>query len=257
MSSRLSRPQTFDNRSRLDHSRKHVSKPKKQPFNVVECENNNDEEDFGMYTLDLDPLSQPGKWLFALLKLVHDDRMAMVRSHIDSGGSCSTISLGQLRSAFPNIGLDKSKAVLRPYGNGSAIRPCGQVTLTCKRDSRFHMIQLQVLPDTIMQGKPALLSACDSVAMIFLGLRQDMVFELGVDSSKAFRLTKPVSNLLPAPGSLTKDMVVQAYDSVFKGLGCLDPPVSFKVNNAIPLVQMPFHRRPVAKHEKEKATLDI
>ena len=51
-------------------------------------------------------------------------------------------------------------------------------------------------------------------------------------------------------------MVVQANDSVFKGLGCLDPPVSFKVNNAIPPVQMPIHRLPAAKREKEKATLD-
>ena len=61
MSSRPSCPQTFDNLSRPDHSRKHVTKPKQQPVNVMECDNVDDEEDFRMYTLDSDPLSQPGK----------------------------------------------------------------------------------------------------------------------------------------------------------------------------------------------------
>ena len=202
MSSCPSCPQTFDNRSRPDHSRKHVSKPKQQPVNVVECDNVDDEEDFGMYTLDCDPLSQPGKRFFVLLKLVHDDRTAMVRFQIDSGTSCSTISLGQLRSAFPNIGLDKSN--LRPYGNGSASRPCGQVTLTCEHDSRFHMIQLQVLPDTIMQGKPALLSASDSVAMDILRIEADMVFELGVDSSKASQFDQARFQFASCPRFLNK-----------------------------------------------------
>ena len=82
------------------------------------------------------------------------------------------------------------------------------------------------------------MSASDSVAMDILRIEADTVFEFGVDSSKASCLTKPVSNLLPAPGSLTKDMVVQAYDSVFKGLGCLNPPVSFKVQTfqTVPLL---------------------
>ena len=46
-------------------------------------------------------------------------------------------------------------------------------------------IQLQLLPDTIMQGKPALWSASDRVAMDIRRIEADMVFELGVDSSKA------------------------------------------------------------------------
>lgn len=62
----------------------------------------------------------------------------------------------------------------------------------------------------------------------------------------------PASRDLPPPGQLCKVHVLQQYENNFNGLGCLGPPVSFKVNNKVTPVQMPIHRIPVAKREWQK-----
>ena len=78
---------------------------------------------------------------------------------IDSGATCNTVSASALHNAFPDIRLLPSRAVLRPYGNGLAIRPVGCATLVCDRQERFESLELQVVADKyMMSGKPNLLS---------------------------------------------------------------------------------------------------
>ena len=61
---------------------------------------------------------------------------------------------------------------------------------------------------------------------------------------------------LPPPGSLTKANILEQYADSFEGLGNLGPPVHFQIDESVQPVQMPVHRIPVAKREKEKEALD-
>ena len=66
----------------------------------------------------------------------------------------------------------------------------------------------------------------------------------------------PVQRKLGTPGQLTKENILEQYKDNFKGLGNLGPPVHFELRQDITPVQMPVHRVPVAKRDKEKAALD-
>ena len=66
----------------------------------------------------------------------------------------------------------------------------------------------------------------------------------------------PGSRKLSRPGSLRKDEVLDQYKDNFEGIGLLGPPVHFQVKENVIPVQMPVHRVPVAKREKEKEALD-
>ena len=66
----------------------------------------------------------------------------------------------------------------------------------------------------------------------------------------------PGSQKLSRPGSLRNDEVPDQYKENFEGIGLLGPPVHFQVNDNVIPVQMPVHRVPVAKREKEKEDLN-
>ena len=61
---------------------------------------------------------------------------------------------------------------------------------------------------------------------------------------------------LPPPGQLRKEDILDQYADTFEGLGQLGPPVHFQVDERVQPVQMPVHRIPVAKREREKQALD-
>ena len=46
------------------------------------------------------------------------------------------------------------------------------------------------------------------------------------------------------------------FSTNFSGIGCLDPPVSFKVKSDMTPTQMPIHRVPICKRVKEKVAID-
>ena len=55
---------------------------------------------------------------------------------------------------------------------------------------------------------------------------------------------------------LTKETLAEHYRDVFTSVGCLQPPVSFKVKDDVVPVQMSIHRVPLSKWEKEKTAID-
>ena len=71
---------------------------------------------------------------------------------------------------------------------------------------------------------------------------------------------KPIQLLskrqLPPPGRSRKKDILDQYATTFEGLGQLGPPVHFQVDERVQPVQMPVHRIPVAKREREKQALD-
>ena len=66
----------------------------------------------------------------------------------------------------------------------------------------------------------------------------------------------PAIRKLPPPGQLKEEHILQEYAETFSGLGCLGPPVHFTTKDNMSPIQMPVHRVPVAKREKEKVALD-
>ena len=69
-------------------------------------------------------------------------------------------------------------------------------------------------------------------------------------------ITIPATRKLLQPGKLQKENILQEYSDNFYGLGCLGPLVHFTCKENVTPVQMPVHRVPVAKREKEKIALD-
>ena len=66
----------------------------------------------------------------------------------------------------------------------------------------------------------------------------------------------PAIRKLPPPGQLKEEHILQEYAETFSGLGCLGSPVHFMTKDNMSPIQMPVHRVPVAKREKEKVALD-
>ena len=80
-------------------------------------------EDFDTYNLP----GVPGNKFYANLQLTYRDKVFNHKFQIDSGASCKTMVKSVLTRAFPDMVMAKSKSVLRPYGKGPVIRPCGQI----------------------------------------------------------------------------------------------------------------------------------
>ena len=174
--------------------------------------------------------------------------------------------------------------------NTKPFRPLGQIEPVCERGGKFHSLLFQVIADKDIGDKPALISREDSEALGLLRIEADEILcvstELGDAEDRetpTFRIVKrinkqednsalpkgegleqgasrpatvPVRKKLGAPGQLTKENILEQYKDNFEGLGNLGPPVHFELRQDITPVQMPVHRVPVAKHEKEKAALD-
>ena len=223
-----------------------------------------DYDDFETFVCEVSnsPESKRKKRYFAKLSLLDGTDKADIDFQIDSGATCNTVSASALRNAFPDICLLPSRAVLRPYGNGPAIRPVGCATLVCDRQERFESLELQVVADKYMSGKPNLLSGTDAETLGILNIAPDYVCQLGKEDPPKPELLSETSKSslyptpLPPPGALTKDVILKVYNTNFRGLGSLQPPVSFVVDRSVTPVNMPIHRRPIAKRAKEKETLD-
>ena len=92
--------------------------------------------------------------IVAKLSLLDSTHKADIDFQTDSGATCNTVAASALRNVFPDIHLLPSRAVLRPYGNGPAIKPVGRATLVCDRQGHFEPLELQVVADKYMSGKP-------------------------------------------------------------------------------------------------------
>ena len=232
-----------------------------------------------------------GKKYFAHLALSKDGHSYKdVRIQIDSAASMNTIPEKLIKGAFPAIEMKRSPYLLSPYMNTKPFRPLGQVELVCERGGKFHSLLFQVIADKDIGDKPALISGEDSEALGLLRIEADEILcvstELGDAEDRetpTFRIVKrinkqednsalpkgegleqgasrpatvPARKKLGAPGQLTKENILEQYKDSFEGLGNLGPPVHFELRQDIAPVQMPVHRVPVAKREKEKAALD-
>ena len=183
------------------------------------------------------------------------DKFSALKFQIDSAATCNTISEESVAKCFPDVTLNKSRYILHPYGD-SQPTPLGQITLLCEKFNKYHTLEFQVLPTRIITGKPALLSGKDSVRMGIMTINADNVYFLQKTTTTKTTTPRKENRPLPTNKPITKEDVLSHYAESFTGIGCLQPPVSFTVKHDVVPIQMPIHRVPLSKREKEKAAID-
>lgn len=85
-----------------------------------------------------------------------------IKVQIDTAATCNTISDKTLAELLPTAKIRHSPYLLYPYGDSKPIKPLGQVELMCERLNKYDMLVFQVLPESMLRHKPALLSGYDS-----------------------------------------------------------------------------------------------
>ena len=177
-----------------------------------------------------------------------------IKFQIDTVATCNTISIGTVTTHFPEAKITASRYRLYPYGNADPIKPVGQVELLCDRGRKFHNLSFQILSDSLMKDKPALLSGKNCEQLGLIQVKADEVYSL--TNQKEPQNSQQPSKQLPPPGQLQKTHLLNTFNENFNGIGKLGPPVHFRIIPDAQPIQVPTHRTPVAKRQKEKEAID-
>lgn len=222
--------------------------------------------DFNMYALDTQLVysamtRNPSKrYIVQLFMSSTGTNFTPVKLQIDTAATCNTLAEGMLRRLKPYPKLRHSPHLLYPYGNSKPLKPLGQVDLVCDYHNRYETLQFQVLPDSVMGSKPALLSGRDSEHLGLVTICADEICSLSStvkntphqhDGSPALQQAAQRTAM-----RLNKQDVLSRYKDTFQGIGCMEPSVHFKLKEDAHPVQMPIHRVPVTKRLKEKQAID-
>ena len=84
------------------------------------------------------------------------------RLQIDTASTCNTMSEDELTRLGTAVQVRPSPYLLYPYGDSKPLKPVGQVDLVCETKNRYVVLTFQILPNSVMGGKPPLLSGADS-----------------------------------------------------------------------------------------------
>ena len=95
-----------------------------------------------------------------------------------TAATCNTMSLSTLRSFLPAADLKRSPYRLYPCGNSKPLEPEGQVDLVCERQDGYVTLTFQILPDSAIGSKPALLSGSDSERLGLITVHADEIHSL-------------------------------------------------------------------------------
>ena len=101
-----------------------------------------------------------------------------VQFQIDTKATCNTMSINTLRSLLTDAELKRSPYHLYPYGNFKPLEPEGQVDLVCERKHNYVTLTFQVLPDSSIGCKPALLSGSDRERLGLIKVQADEIHSL-------------------------------------------------------------------------------
>ena len=283
-------------RGRGNYNKSTRGRPRQNPpqnVNLLQAESDNVEtyyddgyDDEQCFTIDAKPVaytyslneSSHKRRYFANLSMSSTGRsFSTLKFQLDTAATCNTLSEAAVATHFPDIKFSRSPYLLHPYGDSKPIRPMGQIKLICDRNGKFHTIKFQVLPEMVMKGKPALLSGtvCEKLGLVQVDA--DEVYSLAqqkkatendklysgsmhntnnMNSNDVTSTSRTTCKKLPPLGKLTKDDILQNYSENFEGIGLLGPPVHFDINPDITPIQMPIHRVPIPKRDKEKQAID-
>ena len=151
--------------------------------------------------------SQAKRYFTTLSLSATGSAFTQVKFQIDTAATCNTMSINTLRSLLPDAELKRSPYHLYPYGNSKPLEPEGQVDLVCERKHKYVTLTFQVLPDSSIGCKPALLSGSDSERLGLIKVHVDEIHSL---SSEVEHISANTENSqgssLPIPGILHRSM---------------------------------------------------
>lgn len=155
---------------------------------------------------------------------------ALVALRIDTGAQANLISMTDIHAMKDKPKIIHKRVLLKDY-NGKEIESKGQCRLKVTVKNKDYYVLFTVVPE----GRESLLSGT---------------------TSKRLNLVKRVHHISYLSGTQTVDTIVQQYQDVFKGLGCL--PYTYKIQlkeNATPVIHAP-RRVPVPLRGRLKKELD-
>lgn len=155
---------------------------------------------------------------------------ALVALRIDTGAQANLISMTEIQAMKQKPKVINKRVALKDY-NGKEIESRGQCRLKVTvKNKDFH-----VLFTIVPEGRESL---------------------LGGATSKKLNLVKRVYNISFSQDTQTVESIVQQYEDVFKGLGCL--PYTYRIQlkeEATPVIHAP-RRVPAPLRERLKMELD-
>ena len=78
--------------------------------------------------------------------------------------------------------VNPSPHVLLSYGDSPPIKPVGETELFCMHGNRSVALKFQIIPDTVMSSKPALLFGCDNERLDLLRVSSN-VHSIGLNEN--------------------------------------------------------------------------
>ena len=122
--------------------------------------------------------SQAKRYFTTLAPSTTGSAFTQVKFQIDTAATCNTRSFSMLQSFLPGADLKRSSYRLYPYGNSKPLEPEGQVDLVCKLQDKYETLTFQILPDSSIGSKPALLSGSDSEKLGLVTVHADEIHSL-------------------------------------------------------------------------------
>ena len=101
-----------------------------------------------------------------------------MKLQIDIAATCNAISELSLHTLNRNVAIQHSPYLLYPYGDARPIRPHGQIVLLCEREGRYETFPFQVVPNELMDDKPALLSGTECERLGLISINTGEVFSI-------------------------------------------------------------------------------
>jgi len=121
------------------------------------------------------------------------------------------MSLSTLRSFLPDADLKRSPYRLYPYRNSKLLEPEGQVDLVCERQDGYVTLTFEILPDSSIRSKPALLPGSDSERLGLIIVHADEIHTL---SSEVETTTAEHENLQGIQCSRLRDVASHHVETI-------------------------------------------
>ena len=161
-----------------------------------------------------------------------------VKFQLDSGATCSVISLSTLERCLGKVQLTGVSRVLKMY-NHATVQPVGQCVLQLKNEKTGNSYETEFV--VLKQECMPLLGSETIQQMNLITVRYENILLLSVKSSKT---------------ALTKDSLIEQYSDVFQGTGKFDEQYHITIDpDATPVVHPP-RSVPIVLKDDLKAELD-
>ena len=105
-----------------------------------------------------------------------EESFTEMKLHIDTAATCNTLSELSRHALHPNTAIEHSPYspyLLYPNGDAKPMRPRGQIVLLCDREGRYETLLFQVLPNELMDCRPALLFRADSERLGLISIKPE------------------------------------------------------------------------------------